>query len=158
ENLEQLVTAVSAYDGLEGGLQAFLDRTALLSETENVEGKGGVNLMTLHSAKGLEFPVVFIAGLEEDLFPHGRSAEENEGIEEERRLFYVGMTPARERLILTRAVARRQFGEPRPAAPSRFLGEIPERLVRERRDEAPAASRFRGGFPGDGRRYGRRGD
>ncbi len=145
ENLEQLVTAVSAYDGLEDGLQSFLDRTALLSETENVQGSTGISLMTLHSAKGLEFPVVFIAGLEEDLFPHGRSVEEHDGLEEERRLFYVGMTRAKKRLILTRALARRVFGEPRPAEPSRFLREIPPRLLRERIADDPYASRARGG-------------
>ncbi|HKN48326.1 MAG TPA: 3'-5' exonuclease, partial [Candidatus Polarisedimenticolia bacterium] len=131
ENLEELVSAVAGYDDVEGGLQAFLDRAALLSETENVQGTAGVNLMTLHSAKGLEFPVVFIAGLEEDLFPHVRSAESPDDIEEERRLFYVGMTRAKERLILSRALMRRLFGEARTAEPSRFLREIPEPLLRQ---------------------------
>jgi len=131
ENLEELVSAVASYDGAADGLQAFLDRAALLSETENVQGTSGVRLMTLHSAKGLEFPVVFITGLEESLFPHSRNAEEHEDIEEERRLLYVGMTRAREQLILTRALQRRMFGEPTPAEPSRFLQEIPERLLRE---------------------------
>ena len=131
ENLEELVSAVAAYDGTPDGLRAFLDRAALLSETENVQGTSGIRLMTLHSAKGLEFPVVFIAGLEENLFPHSRSAEEHEDVEEERRLLYVGMTRARERLILTRALQRRLFGDPTPAGPSRFLQEIPERLLRE---------------------------
>ncbi|HEU4401297.1 MAG TPA: UvrD-helicase domain-containing protein [Candidatus Polarisedimenticolia bacterium] len=131
ENLEQLVSAIADYDGMEGGLQAFLDRTALLSETENQQGTSGARLMTLHSAKGLEFPVVFIVGLEEDLFPHSRSAEEHDDIEEERRLLYVGMTRARRRLILSRALTRRLFGEPRPVEPSRFLQEIPAALVRE---------------------------
>jgi len=131
ENLEELVTAVAAYDGGEDGLRAFLDRAALLSETENVQGTSGIRLMTLHSAKGLEFPVVFIAGLEENLFPHARSSEEHEDIEEERRLLYVGMTRARELLVLTRTLQRRLFGEPQPAVPSRFLQEIPERLLRE---------------------------
>src|SRR2546427_5101547 len=131
ENLEELVSAVAAYDGARDGLRAFLDRAALLSETENVQGTSGIRLMTLHSAKGLEFPVVFIAGLEENLFPHSRSAEEHEDLEEERRLLYVGMTRARERLILTRALQRRLFGDPTPAEPSRFLQEIPGRLLRE---------------------------
>ncbi len=131
ENLEELVTAVAAYDGGEDGLRAFLDRAALLSETENVQGTSGVRLMTLHSAKGLEFPVVFIAGLEENLFPHVRSSEGHEDVEEERRLLYVGMTRARECLVLTRALQRRLFGEPVPAEPSRFLQEIPVRLLRE---------------------------
>jgi len=141
ENLSELITAVSAWDGVEDGLRAFLDRTALLSETENVQGTAGVRLMTLHSAKGLEFPVVFIAGLEENLFPHARSGEDHDDIEEERRLFYVGMTRARARLILTRALTRRQFGELKPAEPSRFLQEIPPRLLRESalQDEAATA-------------------
>jgi len=131
ENLEELVSAVAACDGLEDGLQSFLDRTALLAETDNVQGSAGIRLMTLHSAKGLEFPVVFIAGVEDDLCPHLRSAEEDDGLEEERRLFYVGMTRAREKLILTRAMTRFQFGQARAAEPSRFLLEIPARLLRE---------------------------
>ena len=131
ENLEELVSAMAGYDGMEDGLQSFLDRTALLAETDNVQGSGGVRLMTLHSAKGLEFPVIFIVGVEDDLCPHLRSAEENDGLEEERRLFYVGMTRARERLILTRAMTRFQFGQARTTEPSRFLLEIPARLLRE---------------------------
>jgi ATP-dependent DNA helicase UvrD/PcrA len=131
ENLEELVNAVASYDGMEGGLRAFLDRTALLGETDNVQGQAGVRLMTLHAAKGLEFPVVFIVGVEEDLCPHVRAAEETDGLEEERRLFYVGMTRARERLILTRALTRFQFGQARVTEPSRFLAEIPATLLRE---------------------------
>ncbi len=144
ENLQELANAVSAYDGLEGGLQAFLDRTALLSETENVQGSSGVRLTTLHSAKGLEFPVVFIVGMEENLFPHARSSEQHEDLEEERRLFYVGMTRAKERLILTRALTRRLFGDPLPTEPSRFLPEIPAHLLRERRAEEAYAGYFQG--------------
>ena len=143
ENLQELGNAVAAFDGLEGGLQAFLDRTALLSESENVQGTSGVRLMTLHAAKGLEFPVVFITGLEEDLFPHARSGEEHDDIEEERSLFYVGMTRARERLILSRALARRLFGEPRSAEPSRFLHEVPAHLVREAIGDDPYGARLR---------------
>jgi DNA helicase-2/ATP-dependent DNA helicase PcrA len=131
ENLEELVSAVAACDGMEDGLQSFLDRTALLAETDNVQGSAGIRLMTLHSAKGLEFPVVFIVGVEDDLCPHLRSAEEHDGLEEERRLFYVGMTRARERLIMTRAMTRFQFGQARTTEPSRFLLEIPARLLRE---------------------------
>jgi DNA helicase-2/ATP-dependent DNA helicase PcrA len=142
ENLEELASAVSLYDGLEDGLQAFLDRTALLSETENVQGSSGLRLMTLHSAKGLEFPVVFIVGLEENIFPHARSADVHEDIEEERRLLYVGMTRAMRRLFLTRAVRRRQYGEPVPTEPSRFLEEIPEHLLRVREAEDSYAARI----------------
>ncbi len=138
ENLQELVSALSAYDGVDDGLRAFLDRAALLSETDNVQGTSGVRLMTLHAAKGLEFPVVFITGLEENLFPHIRSSGEHEDIEEERRLLYVGMTRARQRLILTRARERRLFGEATPAEPSRFLEEIPPHLLEERDDETYA--------------------
>jgi ATP-dependent DNA helicase UvrD/PcrA len=141
ENLQELASAIASCDGMPDGLRGFLDRAALLSETENVKGSSGVRLMTLHSAKGLEFPVVFITGLEENLFPHSRSSEEHEDIEEERRLLYVGMTRARERLILTRAGQRRLFGEPVSSVPSRFLEEIPPRLLRE--------SEWDGGASGD---------
>src|SRR5262249_13498027 len=128
----------------EGGLQAFLDRTALLGETDNVQGNAGVRLMTLHAAKGLEFPVVFIAGVEEDLCPHVRSAEENDGLGEERRLFCVGMTPARERLVLARALTRFQFGQARVTQVSRFLGEIPAHLLRESLASGDASDAWRG--------------
>ena len=131
ENLQELASALASYDGMPDGLRAFLDRAALLSETENVQGSSGVRLMTLHSAKGLEFPVVFITGMEENLFPHSRSSEEHEDVEEERRLLYVGMTRARERLFLTRAGQRRLFGESMSAVPSRFLQEIPPHLLRQ---------------------------
>ncbi len=152
ENLQELVSAVSAYDGQEDGLRAFLDRAALLSDTDNVQGTSGVRLMTLHAAKGLEFPVVFIGGLEEDLFPHARSAEEHDDMEEERRLFYVGMTRARERLVLGRALARRLFGEPRPSEPSRFLREVPGQLVQEALADDEHAPRLRAAAEGFARR------
>ncbi len=142
ENLEELVSAVSLYDGLEGGLQAFLDRTALLSETENVQGTRGVRLMTLHAAKGLEFPVVFIVGLEENVFPHARSNDNHDDLEEERRLMYVGMTRARKRLFLSRALSRRTFGESVLSDPSRFLQEIPPDLIVEREAEGGSLGRL----------------
>jgi DNA helicase-2/ATP-dependent DNA helicase PcrA len=157
ENLRELVSAVSAFDGLEGGLQAFLDRTALLSETENVQGTAGVRLMTLHAAKGLEFPVVFITGMEENLFPHLRSAGSHEDVEEERRLFYVGMTRGMRRLILTRALRRRLYGDPVPAEPSRFLAEIPAHLLRERVPDDPFAARLLGAAGAIARRRAARG-
>jgi DNA helicase-2/ATP-dependent DNA helicase PcrA len=131
ENLEELASAVASYDGMEGGLQAFLDRTALLSETDNTQGSAGVRLMTLHSAKGLEFPAVFIVGLEENLCPHARASDNEMDLEEERRLMYVGMTRARQHLFLSRALTRYQFGAARQADPSRFLREIPAGLLRE---------------------------
>ena len=86
-------------------------------------------MMTLHSAKGLEFPVVILAGLEEGLFPHSRSSEDDEELEEERRLCYVGMTRARSRLVLTGAARRRVFGEYKASEPSRFIDEVPAELV-----------------------------
>ena len=154
ENLQELVNALSAYDGMEGGVQAFLDRTALLSEVENVQGTMGVRLMTLHAAKGLEFPLVFIVGAEENLCPHARSSEEYDDVEEERRLFHVGMTRAQTRLFLTRAMERFQFGQGSRAEPSRFLGEIPPHLIRESLDDtghiARRAAARAGRRPGDG--------
>jgi DNA helicase-2/ATP-dependent DNA helicase PcrA len=136
ENLQELANAVAAYDGMEGGLTAFLDRTALLAETDNAQGSSGVRLMTLHSAKGLEFETVFIVGVEEDLCPHLRAAENEADLEEERRLLYVGMTRARQRLILSRAGTRFQFGQARTTEPSRFLQEIPATLLRVQAEEA----------------------
>jgi DNA helicase II / ATP-dependent DNA helicase PcrA len=101
-------------------------------------------MMTLHSAKGLEFPVVFIAGLEEGLFPHSRSAEDQAELEEERRLCYVGMTRARKKLFLGSANRRRFYGEYRPSAPSRFIDEVPGELLE--REEPSGASAFQPGL------------
>ena len=131
ENLDELITAVGEYSGGEEGILAFLERTALISEVENTRGSGGVSLMTLHCAKGLEFPVVFLVGMEENLFPHAHSRESAGDVEEERRLCYVGMTRAKERLILTRAISRRVFGRSQFNEPSRFLEEIPSPLLRD---------------------------
>jgi len=117
-------------------LRGFLQEIALVSDTDNLEdGREKVTMMTLHSAKGLEFPVVFIAGVEEELLPHARAvmdvpaSEVDGGIEEERRLFYVGLTRAKERLILTHARERLHFGQQSWRTPSRFLEEIPRDLV-----------------------------
>ncbi|MGH7384590.1 MAG: ATP-dependent helicase [Candidatus Rokuibacteriota bacterium] len=153
ENLEELVAAseeliaTAATAGMEAvTLEAFLDSIALVADTDDIDAEaGGVTLMTLHSAKGLEFPVVFLTGLEEGVFPHSRSMLEPEELEEERRLCYVGITRARERLMLSYALHRRIQGYG-VAEPSRFLLEIPEdqlRLVNARRPEpvAPPASR-----------------
>jgi DNA helicase-2/ATP-dependent DNA helicase PcrA len=133
ENLAELVSAAREYEGREPepSLAAFVDRLSLLSEADESEGAADarVLLMTLHAAKGLEFPAVVIAGLEEGLFPHSRSADEDETLEEERRLCYVGMTRARRRLFLTSAGRRRVFGEYRATEPSRFLSEIPDSLI-----------------------------
>jgi DNA helicase-2/ATP-dependent DNA helicase PcrA len=116
----------------DASLPAFLDQVALITDLEqqtSIDGKRGstdtVTLMTLHNAKGLEFALVFLAGMEEGLFPHSRSAESEEELEEERRLCYVGITRAKERLILTHAVERRLYGYPQANLVSRFIREIP---------------------------------
>jgi DNA helicase-2/ATP-dependent DNA helicase PcrA len=132
ENLEELVRAVA--ESIEAGesFTDFLDAAALVSDADSFEGKPGVTLITLHSTKGLEFDHVFLTGLEDGICPHSRSMNEEKGIEEERRLVYVGMTRARKSLTLTRALYRRIFGneqQMRASLPSRFLGEIPSELV-----------------------------
>ncbi|MEJ5368512.1 MAG: UvrD-helicase domain-containing protein [Bryobacteraceae bacterium] len=130
-NLEELVSA--AADAAERGetLQEFLDTTALRSDADDVDTSAQVSLLTMHNAKGLEFPVVFIAGMEEGLFPHSRSIDSESMLEEERRLFYVAMTRAMRRLYLTSARWRRKYGgAPLDSSqPSRFLDEIPPRLI-----------------------------
>ena len=132
ENLEELTRAVA--ESMEAGeaFTDFLDAAALVSDADSFEGKPGVTLITLHSTKGLEFDHVFLTGLEDGICPHSRSINEEKGIEEERRLVYVGMTRARQSLTLTRAVYRRIFGNEqqlRASLPSRFLSEIPSELV-----------------------------
>src|SRR6266478_5986717 len=132
ENLEELTRAVA--ESMEAGetFMDFLDAAALVSDADSFEGKPGVTLITLHSTKGLEFDHVFLTGMEEGICPHSRSLSEEKGIEEERRLVYVGMTRARQSLTLTRAVYRRIFGNEqqlRASLPSRFLAEIPSELV-----------------------------
>ena len=133
ENLMELVSAARDYETREpeASLGGFVDRLSLLSEADEESGnrEARVWLMTMHAAKGLEFPVVVIAGLEEGLFPHSRAGEEEEEIEEERRLCYVGMTRAQSNLVLTSAARRRVFGEYQATEPSRFLDEIPAELV-----------------------------
>jgi DNA helicase-2/ATP-dependent DNA helicase PcrA len=132
ENLEELVQAVAESAESGEALTDFLDAAALVSDADSFEGKPGVTLITLHSTKGLEFDHVFLTGMEEGICPHSRSLNEEKGIEEERRLVYVGMTRARTSLTLTRAVYRRVFGNEqqlRASLPSRFLAEIPSDLV-----------------------------
>ncbi len=132
-NLNELVNEVTEFvrsNGEEATLAAFLERAALVSDIDGfVDTNDRVAMMTVHSAKGLEFPVVFVTGMEEQLFPHSRSMDSEEGIEEERRLAYVGITRARERLFLTLARSRMIFGSTRVTLPSRFLSDIePEHL------------------------------
>jgi len=133
ENLAELVSAAREYESREAEptLGGFVDRLSLLSDADEEAGSrdARVWMMTLHSAKGLEFPVVILAGLEEGLFPHSRSSEDAEELEEERRLCYVGMTRARSRLVLTGAARRRIFGEYQASKPSRFIEEVPAELL-----------------------------
>jgi DNA helicase II / ATP-dependent DNA helicase PcrA len=132
ENLEELARAVAESTEAGEEFTDFLDAAALVSDADSFEGKPGVTLITLHSTKGLEFDHVFLTGMEEGICPHSRSFDDDKGIEEERRLVYVGMTRARKSLTLTRAVYRRVFGNEqqlRASLPSRFLTEIPSELV-----------------------------
>jgi DNA helicase-2/ATP-dependent DNA helicase PcrA len=148
ENLAELVSAAREYEAREAEptLNGFVDRLSLLSDVDEEEGSENARIwmMTLHSAKGLEFPAVIMAGLEEGLFPHSRSSEDEEELEEERRLCYVGMTRARQRLVLTGAARRRIFGEYQSSEPSRFIDEIPPGLVE--RIAASYSSPYQGNF------------
>jgi DNA helicase-2/ATP-dependent DNA helicase PcrA len=132
ENIDELINVMM---GLEQGeervsLESFLDKVSLVTDVDLYEDKGNrISLMTLHCAKGLEFPLVFIVGAEEGLLPHYRRGEEIEDMEEERRLFYVGMTRAKKRLFLSRAEERSTFGVGRANLPSRFLDELPMEMI-----------------------------
>ncbi len=144
ENLDQLVAAADEFDRANktGTLRDFLEGVALLSETDKWErDEPRVTLMTMHAAKGLEFPVVFIVGLEEGILPHKRSIEQDDDVEEERRLFHVGMTRAMERLVLLHARERAVFGRPDVMVPSRFLDEIPAE-AREDENLAPSSTSY----------------
>ncbi|MDA8261880.1 MAG: UvrD-helicase domain-containing protein [Actinomycetota bacterium] len=125
DNLNELISVASPHETLE----EFLDASALVSQADSITGDDAVTLMTVHTAKGLEFPVVFIAAMEDGIFPHSRSMYEPAELEEERRLCYVGVTRAREVLYLTRARMRSTFGEPQSSVASRFLEEIPADLL-----------------------------
>ncbi len=131
ENLAELIGAAADFEAREpqGGLAGFLDRAALLSETDRMSDDVPVLLMTLHAAKGLEFESVFVVGLEEGLLPHSRSLADSFGLEEERRLAYVGMTRARDALHLSWARSRQVFGQRRLTEKSRFIDEVPEELL-----------------------------
>ena len=132
ENLQELVSAAREFmeRSEDHSLQAFLDSVALIADIDEMaEGTGQVTLMTLHSAKGLEFPVVFLTGMEEGVFPHARALHDDAELEEERRLCYVGMTRARQQFFLTSALSRRLYNTDSYNLPSRFLDELPEHLV-----------------------------
>jgi ATP-dependent DNA helicase UvrD/PcrA len=130
DNLQELVNAAVDYDeqGIEG-LRDFIDHSALVSDQDDYKRDAPVTLMTAHSAKGLEFPLVFIVGLEDGLFPHSRSATDRAEMEEERRLAYVAMTRAERYLYVTHAMKRRVYGEELASEPSQFLNEMPIDLI-----------------------------
>jgi DNA helicase II / ATP-dependent DNA helicase PcrA len=155
ENLQEMVSVAREFDGSipDGTLNDFLERVALVADADQIpdgEEHGGlVTLMTLHTAKGLEFPVVFLTGMEEEVFPHARALTNQRELEEERRLAYVGITRAEERLYLTRTASRNWWGRPSFHTPSRFLSEIPSTLLDWRRSakdvaaaSTPAAARM----------------
>lgn len=134
ENVGQFLTAAKEYvdDNPDGTLQDFLENVALVSDVDEFESsESKVTLMTLHAAKGLEFPVVFLVGLDEGLFPHSRTLMDSSQIEEERRLAYVGITRAEQQLYVTNASTRTMYGRISAYMPSRFLAEIPENLLEE---------------------------
>ena len=132
ENLQELVNAAVDYDeqGIEG-LREFIDHSALVSDQDDYKRDAPVTLMTVHSAKGLEFPLVFVVGLEDGLFPHSRSATDRAELEEERRLAYVAMTRAERYLYVTHAMRRRVYGEELASEPSQFLNEMPTDLLED---------------------------
>ena len=133
ENLRELVNAAMDSRDRAESLDQFLDHAALVADADDYDERAQITLMSLHAAKGLEFPLVFLTGLEEGLFPHSRTMLVPDDIEEERRLCYVGMTRAMDQLILTRSVYRRRYGTDLPEAsvPSRFLEEVPIQLIEE---------------------------
>jgi DNA helicase-2/ATP-dependent DNA helicase PcrA len=154
ENLQEMVSVAREFDASvmesgdgDGTLADFLERVSLVADADEIpdgEDHGGVvTLMTLHTAKGLEFPVVFLTGMEEEVFPHQRALTDPKELEEERRLAYVGITRAEERLYLTRAVGRNWWGRPAFHTPSRFVSEVPAHLIDWKRDQkAASASSF----------------
>ncbi len=156
ENVEELVNVVAHYEhdpaNEDKTLAGFLDRISLISDVDDYDDKSNrVSLMTLHCAKGLEFPIVFLVGMEDGLFPHHRRGEGTEDLEEERRLCYVGMTRAKEKLYLTNTERRRVFGSERYNYPSRFIEEISQDLLTRRTGEGAMA--FHGAREMDGSPY-----
>ena len=149
ENLKELANAAHDAEARGETLAEFLDHAALASDTDQFDPDARVTLMTLHAAKGLEFPLVFLAGLEEGLFPHSRTLNNPEELEEERRLCYVGMTRAMNTLILSRAHYRRRYGNDAPemSIPSRFLEEVPTQLVENLGGRGAAQAWATPGYP-----------
>lgn len=161
ENLQELAAVALEFEqdrGEEnpGTLSDFLEQVALVADSDQIpdedeEGSGVITLMTLHTAKGLEFPVVFLTGLEDGVFPHMRSLGQTKELEEERRLAYVGITRARERLYVTRSTMRSAWGQPSYNPPSRFLEEIPVDYVEWKRTGPATPSASMGGMSGGGK-------
>ncbi len=150
ENIDELVGAVAQYQqqNPQGGLEGFLENVALVTDLDSMpEEHSALTLMTMHSAKGLEFPAVFVAGMEECVFPITRAVYDEKELEEERRLCYVALTRARQRLYLSCARSRTLFGQRQSNPPSRFLNEIPQRLIQ------PAGGRAPAGRPAPGPRF-----
>jgi ATP-dependent DNA helicase UvrD/PcrA len=132
ENLEELVNAAVDYDKQqENGLRDFIDHAALTSDTDKYDRNAKVTLMTVHSAKGLEFPIVYLVGLEDGIFPHSRSISDPKELEEERRLAYVAITRAEKVLYVSHSMRRRVYGEDIAAEPSQFLNELPIELIED---------------------------
>ena len=152
ENVDELIAVASEFsrDNPESTLIDFLTEVSLVAAADELDdSQGSVSLMTLHTAKGLEFDAVFVTGCEEQLLPHQMSANEPGGLAEERRLFYVGMTRARKHLALSLAMSRMTFGDVRVSSPSRFLADIPEQLISWR--ETPGIQAVTDGFGARGR-------
>src|SRR5690606_28001208 len=145
ENLQELISVASEFEEAnpEGTLVEFLEQVSLVADADQIPeqdgGQGVVTLMTLHTAKGLEFPVVFLTAMEDGVFPHIRSIGEPKELEEERRLAYVGITRAKQRLYLTRAAVRSSWGAPSFNPASRFVNEVPAKLIEWRTDPEKSA-------------------
>jgi DNA helicase-2/ATP-dependent DNA helicase PcrA len=155
ENLKELANAAQDAQSRGETLAEFLDHAALVSDADQYSADARVTLMTLHAAKGLEFPLVFLSGMEEGLFPHSRTLQDPAQMEEERRLCYVGMTRAMDTLVLTRARYRRRYGNdmPESSMPSRFLEEVPSKLIEDLSPKSYAGA-YATAYPQRGRRGG----
>ncbi|KFI69349.1 ATP-dependent helicase [Bifidobacterium magnum] len=159
DNLAQLQSVAAEFEQTtpDATLESFLETTALVADSDQLPGEGEdsgkVTLMTLHTAKGLEYPIVFLTGMEQGTFPHARAMEDEDELSEERRLAYVGITRAKRHLYVTRAAVRTQWGQANEMMPSQFLDEIPDELIEWKRKEA-GAERMRGGWFKDNDEFG----
>jgi DNA helicase-2/ATP-dependent DNA helicase PcrA len=159
ENVAELINAAGSFHESSGGgtLDQFLEQVALVSDPDTIQDdEGVVRLMTIHTAKGLEFPVVVIAGCEDDILPHINSQDDESSLEEERRLFYVALTRAEKRVYMLHAARRRRFGTWQDSLPSRFLPEVPDELVERRLLDRPAEQPVARSLFGDGGGWGRK--